>query len=150
MKIILSILLLLLVGQEGHPGQSSSSVIETEKVKGIICQSNKEWEFMFKGKQFWTPTKEQVLKAEEELERFLKEKPPARSPELARKLGRYKRQYVGILVDGQKRIFANFYCTEEPLGCRPVVYEDGGDCFFEVEYDVKDGKITRLEINGEA
>jgi hypothetical protein len=146
MKVILCLLLLLLAGF----GNQSSSLIETEKIKGIICVNGEDWNFMFRGTQFWSPTEAQVLRAEKELERFLKEKRPARSPELWTKLPRYKRQYLGIVVNGQKRIFANFYCTEERLACKPVIYEDGGDCFFQAEYDVESEKITKLEINGEA
>jgi hypothetical protein len=145
MKFIICLLLLL----AGSSNQSSS-LIETEKIKGIICPNGEDWNFMFKGREFWSPTRAEVLKAEKGLERFLTENPPARSPELWKKLSRYKRQYLGIVVNGQKRIFANFYCTEERLACKPVIYEDGGDCFFQAEYDVESQKITKLEINGEA
>ena len=91
-----------------------------------------------------------MLDAEAEIERFLKDKPPAQSPNLWQKLPRYKRQYVGFIVKGHKRIFCNFYCTEEPLDCKPVVYADGGACFFRIEYDVEGQKVVKIDFNGEA
>jgi hypothetical protein len=90
------------------------------------------------------------LEAEAEVERFLKDEPPAQAPDLWQKLPRYKRQYVGVIVDGRKRIFCNFYCTKEPLTCKPVIYADGGECFFKIEYDVDGRKVERLNINGVA
>jgi hypothetical protein len=80
----------------------------------------------------------------------LKDKPPAQSPDLWQKLPRYKRQYVGFVINGHKRIFCNFYCSEESLSCKPVVYEDGGDCFFQIEYDVEKEQVDKISINGEA
>ncbi len=148
MKLILCVSLLFLSNSVFQ--NQSSHKIETEKVKGIICTDAKQWEFTFKGKEFWTPTKEQVLDAEAEIERVLKDKPPAESPDLWQKLPLYKRQYVGIIINGHKRIFCNFYCTEEPLDCKPVLYADGGDCFFKIEYDVEGRKVEKLEINGNA
>ena len=150
MKFLLCISLLFLVSFEFK--NQSAITIETDKVKGIICTDAKQWEFMFKGKELWAPTKEQVLEAETEIERFLKDKPPVQSPNLWQKLPRYKRQYVGFIIDGHKRIFCNFYCSrlEEPLTCKPVMVADGGDCFFQLEYDVEGEKVEKLQINGVA
>lgn len=148
MKLLFCISLLFLVGF-GYQNQSSLT-IETDKVKGIICTDSKQWDFMLKGKEFWMPTKEQVLDAEAKIERFLKDKPPAQSPDLWQKLPHYKRQYVGFIINGHKRIFCNFYCSEEPLSCKPVVYEDGGDCFFQIEYNIEKKQVDKISINGEA
>ena len=148
MRILLCVSLILLSSDKPH--SQSSQIIETEKIKGIICANNDQWGFMFNGEGFWTPTKAQVLKAEEEIERYLKNKPPARSPGLWRDLPQYKRQYVGFIVNNRKKIFCNFYCSKESLTCAPKFVMDGGDCYFQVEYDVGRRKITKLEINGEA
>ena len=148
MKLLFCIPLLFLTSF-GYQNPSSV-IIETDKVKGIICADAKQWQHRFKGKKFWTPTKQQVLDAEAEIERFLKDKPPAQSPNLWQKLPPYKRQYVGFIVNGHKRIFCNFYCTEEPLDCKPVVYKDGGACFFRIEYDVEGQKVVKIDFNGEA
>jgi hypothetical protein len=31
-----------------------------------------------------------------------------------------------------------------------VMYADGGECFFKIEYDVEGQKVERLNINGSA
>ena len=98
----------------------------------------------------WIPTKEQVLEAEERIEQYLKENPNKKSPDLWRKLSKYKRQYVGIVVDGHKRIYCNFYCSDEPLSSKPYFVADGGDCYFQIEYDLKDKDCYNLIVNGEA
>ena len=148
MKFLLCILLLFIPSFGYH--EQSAVTIKTEKVKGIICTNRKQWESMFEDKKFWRPTKGQVLKAEAEIERFLKDKPPAQSPNLWQKLPRYKRQYVGVIIDGHKRIYCDFSCSEDPLSCQPVIHSDGGDCFFQVEYDVEGQKVEWLRINGDA
>jgi len=122
--------------------------VKTDKVDGIICTNWAEWKFISKNKEFWTPTKEQVLQAEEGIEQNLKDNPPRESPNLWRKFSKYKRQYLGITVDGHKRIYCNFYCSGEPLSEHPVFYDDGGDCFFHVQYDVEEQKCYALSING--
>jgi hypothetical protein len=148
MKLLWCVPLLFLVSF-GYQNPSPIT-IETDKIKGIICEGTKQWQYRFKGKKLWMPTKEQVLDAEVEIERFLKDKPPAQSPNLWHKLPSYKRQYVGFIVKGHKRIFCNFYCTEERLDCNPVVYDDGGACFFRIEYDVEGQKVIKIDFNGEA
>jgi hypothetical protein len=60
------------------------------------------------------------------------------------------RQKRWFLADGNKRIYCNFYCGKESLSCKPISVKDGGDCFFRVEYDIKDTTIYNLMINGEA
>ena len=103
------------------------------------------------GKVFWIPTKEQVVKAEAEIERFLKENPPIGSSDPWQRLPDYYRQYVGFIVDGQLAIYCNFYCWDaEPLTCEPVFVDDGGDCYFQITYDVGRQKVNKLDINGEA
>lgn len=147
MKLVFVATLLFLMA---FAHQDGPLLVETDRVKGVIVTDTKQWEFMFEGKEFWTPTKGQALEAEEVVEKFLKEKRPAQSPELWQKLTRYKRQYVGYVADGRKRIHVNFYCSEEPLTSKPVLYDDGGDCFFQVDYDVEGRKVEKLSINGEA
>jgi len=127
-----------------------SVIIKTDKIEGIICENLTEWKFIFENKELWIPTKEEILEAEEKIEQYLKDNPSKRSPELWRKLSKYKRQYVGVVVDGHKRIFCNFYCSDKPLDSKPYLVSDGGDCYFQIEYDLKDKDCYSLLINGEA
>ncbi len=125
-------------------------VIKTDKFEGIICLNFSKWSFLNESNSFWIPTKDQILEAEDAIEKYLKDKPPTQSPKLWQKLTRYKRQYVGIVVGGSKRIYCNFYCDDRPLSDAPVAVRDGGDCFFRVEYDIKERKPYNLLINGSA
>jgi hypothetical protein len=125
-------------------------VIKTDKFEGVICSNFSEWSFVNESNSFWIPTKDQILEAEDVIEKYLKDKPPTKSPKLWQKLTRYKRQYVGIVVDGSKRIYCNFYCEDRPLSDDPLAVKDGGDCFFRVEYDIEKRKPYNLLINGDA
>jgi hypothetical protein len=136
--------------KESITNEKESRIVKTDKFEGIICSNFSEWGFVNRSDSFWVPTKDQILEAEQAIERYLKDKPPTRSPKLWQKLTNYKRQYVGIVVDGQKRIYCNFYCGSESLSDKPVSVSDGGDCYFQVEYDIEDTTIYNLMVNGEA
>jgi hypothetical protein len=127
-----------------------STIIKTAEFEGIICINFSEWIYLNKDKNFWIPSREQVLEAEAAISKHLKEKKPEQSPKLWQKLSHYKRQYIGIVVDGRKRIYCNFYCSDDSLSDKPIVVDDGGDCYFQVEYEVKTSKIYNLSINGNA
>ncbi len=151
MRLVLAISFLLL---SGMPVFSQDSVtVKTDKIDGIIYTNFADWKPLVQATEFWTPTKEEVLKAEEKIEEYLRSD-PARYAELWRKLPNYKRQYVGIIVNGHKRIFCNFFCSKtffpsEYLSV-PLVVDDGGECFFRIEYDLGDKKCYNFNANGNA
>lgn len=65
---------------------------------------------------------------------------------------RYYRQYLGIIIDGQKFIFINAFCDDKPPETwREMLIDrcDGG-CSWGVVYDVRTGKFSHLEMNGVA
>jgi hypothetical protein len=99
---------------------------------------------------YWTPTREQVLAAEERLGAFLQ----TAAPQIARRLPTYRRQYVGVLNKTQRLIYLNCFTfdarTDADWGVRPVQVEDGGDAYFQVFYDIDLGEFQDLYINGEA
>ena len=127
-----------------------SMTIKTDEVEGLICTNFSEWKFILKEKDFWTPTKAQALKAEERIKEHLKNKPLSYVPDLWRKLPKYKRQYVGIIVNGHKRIFCNFYRSDEPLSDKPFFEFDGPYVCFWIEYDIEDQKCYNFEYSGYA
>ena len=59
---------------------------------------------------------------------------------------------MGIVRNGRQVIFANFFCDTFGVDWRrqPLMVDDGGDCFFVVEYDPATGAFSHLMINGEA
>src|SRR5262249_15044871 len=55
-----------------------------------------------KGVRYWTPSESEVLAAEKELIPFLSRSNDARVKEILEKIRTYKRQYVGVLINGHK------------------------------------------------
>jgi hypothetical protein len=99
--------------------------------------------------EYWTPTVEDVVRAEPYIASYLS----AKVPELAAKYSTYIRQYTGFQLDGRKRIFVHFLCwapTAPGWRCSAVVIDDGGDCYFQLEYDVESHECSKLWVNGSA
>ena len=138
--------------------QDTYQKIKIGKVEGAIVPRERGEEFVkaLTGtvrKDFWTPVKEDVRKLEEKIEFHLRKVSDKRSPALWSKLAEYKRQYAGIVEGGRRKIYANFFCNSAKITdwkTRPVAVEDGGDCFFQIKYDVDAATFSDLYINGEA
>jgi len=63
----------------------------------------------------------------------------------------YWRQYIGIIVKGQKRVF----CNSGAFGpgdwkSQPVFAFDGGTAFWRIQYLLKENKCIDFNTNGEA
>jgi hypothetical protein len=132
-------------------------VVKTSEFEGVIISREKAVDFMkaFSGmteKETWTPDKNEIIKLEARIKAYLKKAAAKRSPNLWSKLATYKRQYVGIMRDGRKLIFSNFFCTAYDMDwkTKPVAIDDGGDCFFTVLYDSASASFSALQINGDA
>jgi len=97
---------------------------------------------------YWTPSADEVMA----LERALPAHLAHAAAQLVPKLGRYKRQYVGVVENGARLVFANFFCDARPIEWmhRPVIVDDGGDCYFQIKYDPSTGAFSALNINGDA
>jgi hypothetical protein len=103
----------------------------------------------------WTPTPEQIQTLEAALIPFLKSaddpwlKP---DPPIWERLPNYKRQYLGLVEDGQLIIYGNFFCRVDRQDWQSALIEveDGGDCYFQIKYDVETETIYSLSVNGEA
>jgi hypothetical protein len=132
-------------------------VIKTDEFEGVIIPREKAGDFMkaFSGldeKEAWTPGRNSVLTLEERIGSYLKKAAAKRSPSLWSKLAKYKRQYVGVMRNGRKVIFVNFFCGafDTDWKTHPVAVDDGGDCFFNLLYDPGSSAFSDLQINGEA
>lgn len=98
---------------------------------------------------FWTPNLESVQSFEAGLLSYLEKSPPKMSPNLAQKSIKYKRQYIGFLEGEKKLIYGNFICI--PLeGWTELFVEiaGGGDCFFQIVFDVQTQTYSDLSVNG--
>lgn len=123
--------------------------------------ARKSWASLYRfrsGSTPWTPALDDVLALEKALpdyirgeftrqRRQLKSKNP-----LWERAKTYKRQYVGIRYKARRAVYANFFCTDFGVNWRtePIGVDDGGDCFFTVEYDVDKGTFSNFIVNGKA
>ena len=103
---------------------------------------------------YWTPSEEDILILEEKLAPFLREHSDQfnRQPPVWEQLDTYKRQYAGVIVNGKQIIYGNFFCTDTGMDWKKdwVFVADGGDCYFQLQYDMDSETLMDLIVNGEA
>jgi len=103
---------------------------------------------------FWTPSVDDIEKLEGEITEYLSQNPDEfyRQPPVWQRFDEYQRQYIGLERGGRQIIYGNYFCNSGSVNWRQdlVVVEDGGDCFFQVEYDVESGLFIKLLVNGES
>jgi hypothetical protein len=99
----------------------------------------------------WTPTAADVTAFESGLGAFMTKSVPADKKQLPIKMKSYKRQWIGVSAGNKKLIFGNFLCREMTDWQKGVIMvDDGGDCYFQLFYDVASGRYEGLMINGNA
>jgi hypothetical protein len=99
----------------------------------------------------WVPTEAQAQALEGALIGYLRGQLEAAGV-VTRGLARYRVQYIGIVRDGHQVIFGNFFCDVfdgADWRREPYIVDDGGDCFFQIEFDPAAGSFSRLMINGD-
>lgn len=102
---------------------------------------------------FWTPSANDIYKLEEGMAEYLNQNSRnfTSQPPAWERLDEYQRQYIGIERGGKQIIYGNFFCEEDDNWRKEfVMVIDGGDCYFQVEYDVESGKFIYLAVNGES
>lgn len=139
-------------------------LVKTNAAEGVIVPAEKGKDYFWRSydnipthaDKFWTPTKDDVIKAENKLAAYLKDKKPKYSLDLWKKLPEYKRQYVGVIIGEKKMIWINLFHknyiadTNDKWQREPVKVFDGGDQFFNIMYDLKTESFSDLFINMEA
>ena len=108
---------------------------------------------------FWTPSLSDALALEKALPDYLR-RHLSRQDRLAsdkkeplwERAKRSKRQYVGVHLEGRRIVYANLFCEAFGSDWRSerVDVDDGGDCYFQVEYDVDKATFANLMVNGGA
>ncbi len=97
----------------------------------------------------WKLTEESIRKAEPVILAFLKNA----EKNIYQIIEQYRCQYFGIIVNGKKRIYCNFFRIEkyeEKWRTKPLIVVDGGSNFFQLEYDIETDKCLNFTINGVA
>ena len=101
---------------------------------------------------FWTPSADDIFKLEEGLAEYLSQNSSYfyRQPPVWEQFDEYQRQYIGLERGGRQIIYGNFFCNNLGMDWRKklVIVDDGGDCYFQVEYNVEDGAFIMLIVNG--
>ena len=169
--IVATIVVLLLIAcnvpkefaLEMDPG---NTLIETPEYTGVIISKNGASEFghLFDETsiEFWEPSIDDVSRAETCIRQFLvsvQHDPQLdtyqkeRAAFILKNLEKYRRQYVGIVVNGEKRIWCNLFLSDHsfPDWERvPVYMIDGGEYFWQIEYDLLKDECINFYVHGEA
>ena len=97
----------------------------------------------------WTPVDSDIAEAAPRIKAFLTEQ----APSIAGRLPEYRCQYFGFTVEGKKRLYCNFFRPgpwADGWQTELVIVFDGGDDFFQLEYDVESKQCLNFFVNGEA
>jgi hypothetical protein len=146
------------------PKSPENTLIETPEYTGVIISKNGASEFGYIFDQastsFWEPSVDDISRAEERIRQCLvsvQQDPDDYRKEHAvfilENLKEYQRQYVGIVVDGEKRIWCNYFLSDHPTPDWmrvPVEVLDGGHYYWDIEYVLPKDECTNLYIHGEA
>ena len=104
--------------------------------------------------EYWTPTESDIRALENGLSTYLENNPDRFNEHTPvwERLDEYNRQYIGIILDGKKIIYANYFCDSSGMDWRKdfVFVLDGGDCYFQFKYDPNSGEFFDLQVNGVA
>lgn len=105
------------------------------------------------GEAGWTPDAKTVANIEGKLADYLRKSPRQDIPDPDAMVSGSARQYVGIVRDGHRFVYGNFFpgrMARENGNWRTqaVIVCDGGRAFFGVEFDAATGRITHVDFNG--
>jgi hypothetical protein len=100
--------------------------------------------------QFWNPSPEQIQKLESLLPQYVR-RGTDRNPNIPDNV-EYHRQYVGIVVNGKRLIYGNFYPASVSdvfdEKSTPVVVCDGGASFWGIVFEPESSVFLDLQVNG--
>jgi hypothetical protein len=159
---IVALLLVACNGQEATPEVGpENTLIETPEYTGVIISENGASEFRYlfdeASTTFWQPSIADISRAEKCIQEFLAANLDAYQREdaafILENLDEYRRQYVGIAVDGEKRIWCNSFFSSHsfPNWERvPVDVDGGGNHFWQIQYILPTDKCTNLHVHGES
>jgi hypothetical protein len=108
----------------------------------------------------FTPTKEEIIKAENALKSKLKflnnpRMNQSHSPIIHKNLKKYKRQYFGYINDkGEKVLYINSLWSKsvkEKHWLNGLIWiSDGGSHYWNIEYNLETDELENLNVNGYA
>lgn len=120
------------------------------------AQADQMLDWFFTGDvEYWSPSEADIHAVEDGLPAYLQENLSAfqnTSVPIWEQLDEYKRQYIGVVFEGNKVVYANYFCDETGLDWKKefVMVLDGGACYFQFKFDPNTGEFFGLQVNGEA
>jgi hypothetical protein len=129
---------------------ASDGFVDLDEPPGVIIPASKGAAFYERedATALFTPSRAQVARLEFRIDRFLKTARYAR-PDLYKRARTYKRYYIGVVIGGKQKIWVNFFCRVMPDWRRTAYHvDDGGDCYFEVTFDLRTLEFSRFLTNG--
>ncbi len=106
--------------------------------------------------EYWSPAEADVHTLQSGLPAYLQENKSAfymTETLVWEQLDEYNSQYVGIVLEGRKVIYASYLCKNgEDSGWKEnfIFVADGGACYFQFKFDTSTGRFFDLLVNGEA
>ena len=148
----LAAILSLLIGSCAAPPdvRGDAAILPGTAVSKLLDQCSRD--IPAAGEATWRPEWQDVRKLEAALPAAVEASPERRGLVVARLPIDWKRQYVGIVRNGERFIYGNFYPVRSGVAedrlAEPFVVCDGGPAYFGVEYDLKAGRFSHLAFNG--
>lgn len=105
---------------------------------------------------YWSPTKADVRALQSGLPAYLQENKSAfymTDAAVWEQLDQYNSQYVGIVLESRKVIYASYLCRigeDTNWKANFIFVADGGACYFKLKFDTFTGEFYDLLVNGEA
>jgi hypothetical protein len=139
--------------------ENSANVIMSASQNWVIftreyAEQNELASWLLETDGFWTPSLDDGIKLEKEIAEYLHQNSIQfyRQPPVWERLDKYQRQYIGFKRGDKRLIYGNFFCESGSVNWHQdlVIVLDGGECFFQVEYDIDNGSFIKLRINGES
>lgn len=174
-KINLATVILILINTiscttlpDGKPTVEISPTATVKRLENPTALSNQNWvifpkerseemgvaSWLVESDELWTPTEDEILRLEGEIAGYLSQNSNLfyHQPPVWQRLDEYQRQYIGFERGGAQFIYGNYFCNNLGIKWREelVIVEDGGECYFQVEYDVESGLFIELRVNGES
>lgn len=106
--------------------------------------------------EYWSPTEADIRALESGLPAYLQENKSAfymTETLIWERLDGYNRQYVGIVLEGRKVIYASYLCmngADTQWKEQLIFVADGGACYFQFKFDTFTGEFFGLLVNGES
>jgi hypothetical protein len=148
------------------PKGPENTLVETPEYAGIIVseQGASEFGYLFDqaSTSFWEPSFDDVWRAEERVRKCLvsaRDEPKLDTYQRAsiafilENLEEYRRQYVGIDVDGEKRIWINAFFSDDlhvDWQRVPVDVDGGGKYYWQIEYRPLKDECVDFRVHGES